>query len=334
MSEYYTVFPFMVNCLMLKGAAANVYAVIFGFWLSGCETYQSNSTLATRLGYARETTNRILAKLKRQNLITVLPETTRYGCRFYTINVTTLDEKAPDWRLDLPPKTQLTCEKMSHLIVGKCHTLYEKKSHLSVRKCHTPCEKMSHKKINDIESINRKERNFPLPKEFTNDEEILWLTDKLMQSEKWANRTTDMLAEATKNLAGKQVEVAREMIRYTISGNYPRIYEPNEEVLEKARKVRCDKTSHLKDSKRSETTDEAIFGKVISIVPQELREFAYGTRMGTRALRFLAEPDGYVTIFLPYELQDWFAENKIKLEPLAQEWVGERYKGLKPLTNN
>ena len=329
MAENHIVYSFILQTLKLKGAMANVFAVIFGFWLAGYETFQSNSSLASRLGVARETVNRVIDKLLKKDLITLLPQHTRYGCRCYTINLTTLDEMAPDWRHDIPKKALARCDASSHLPVMENHTSCDQRSHLPVDKSHSSCDKRSHQDKNENEKERRIEENCPLPNNLAEDEEFRHLWQCLLRSSRWSSRTPDMLEEAARALDGQPVAVAREMLRHTISGDYPRIYPPSDEVLSNARKASCDASSHLAASRAPEKTDDAIIGKVIALIPQELREFAYGTGMGPRALR-LDDNEGDVTIYLPTELRDWFDDHKDALEAIAQGWAGASFKVLTP----
>jgi len=309
----------MGNGLQLKNLNLLLYAHIYSFWSSGREMYQSCSTIANLTGYTREAVNRTLKELEDAKLIVRLPLKGRYGNHYYTINEKTLNEILSA-RCD--ETAQVRCDEIAQGGVTKPHREVCENSTGT-------CDETAHNSIIDKETNEKEEKNTtegsPLPPNCSNDKECVRLWKIIVTSSKWASRSEEALTEATKVLADQPVEVCRMMLAHTVEGDYPRIYEPTDEMKQKAKLTtpRCAEMSQLTVlSAKDDAMNKTIFGALHSHFPAELKDKIYCNQK----LRFHVH-DGKVTVSGLPEVCAWLNTIPDTLNPILEACVGPSYTG-------
>lgn len=210
--------------LGLKGCDLLLYANIMSYSKQGKEMYESTVKLAHRFGYSREHVAKTLDYLVGQGLI-IRSEHRHPGNHAYcysinwgkvekfgmTLNkdVTQADENKGDMG------TNITCEQMSHV----------KKSDIHMRtKFTSACELSSHDN-NIIYNNTDKRRRDNVLSPFS----FILLNNKwqiLINQPKWKEKTNDALQVSIDELKKHGPCEAMLMMDYSISGNYPGIYDP------------------------------------------------------------------------------------------------------------
>ena len=309
--------------LGLKNLNLLLYALVYGFWSNGREMFQSCSTIAKLTGYTREAVTRSLNELEEAKFIVRLPLKGRYGNNYYTINETTLNETLSTRCDETAQVTQVRCDETAQVPVIIPHNeVCENRTGACDNTAHNP---IIHKETNEKGDMNTTEVP-PLPLNCSNDEECVRLWKIIVTSSKWASRSEEALAEATKVLADQPVAVCRLMLAHTVEGDYPRIYEPTDEMKQKAKSIkpRCAEMSHLVKAS-PDNVDKDVLGKLHPHFPDELKEKIY-CGMGERALRF-RNYDGKVIITCLPEVKAWLETIPETLNPILDAWVGPSYSG-------
>ncbi len=209
--------------------------------------------------------------------------------------------------------------------VMKSHRGCDEKSQGGVMKNHIGCDKKSHRynsllerdKIGDNKAC-------PLPSNCENDDECRRLWGIMLELPNWRNRPVEALQESVKIMQGYPVEVCREMLSHTVSGQYPMIYPPSKEIIEKCRE-RCDKKSHpvpVIDEKK----DDRVISQLYRYFPHELKESIFNGPNGQRGLQFRLR-SGQVNIICSQPVQDWLRSIKDILDSVLSDWVGSGYSG-------
>ena len=318
--------------LKLSGIDLLIYGYTYGLWVNGKVMFASCSSLAKRLGCTREAVNRSLMGLEKAHYIDRLQQKGRYGNNYYTINEDTLNEKLPA-RCDDSAQVMARCDDSAQDGVTKPHRgVCENRT--------SPCD-LSSQENNKEKNTNYKkgEKCSPPPSLFLplnckEDEECKRLGVILMKSPKWASRSPEALVEAARVLEGRKIEVGREMLRHTIEGDYPRIYEPNDEVLKKAESTRCAERSHQAPSnnRAQEVDDGPVFNKLLRFFTPEIREMVYSVDIKKdsngpqRALQFF-QNNGKVLIKCPPGIRSWLETISEDLVPILEIWAGSSYSG-------
>lgn len=302
----------MGAALKLSGINLLVFAYIYGFWVSGKCMFASCSKMAELFGCRREAVNLSLTELQGKKYITRLADKSDFGTNKYIINADTLE--------DLCGNITAGCDFFEQ---GGMPF-----SHMGVCENKTgPCAENAHNNKTDKTNDNKGD-NCPLPLNCIDDAECRRLWQVILQSPKWAKRSPAALAEAVAVLGNKSVEVCRAMLSHTISGDYPKIYEPNAELLEKAEKAKapgCAKIAHPNTSDKNK--DDEIFRQLYPKFPKELKESIYGSAMsGERGLRFV-ETEGEVTITCSPEVKNWLESIPDSLNQILKSWVKHPFRG-------
>lgn len=321
--NYIILYDFMMGGGMkLKNLNLLIYALIYSFWTNGRVMFQSCSNIADLFGCTREAVNRSLKELEDAKYIVRLPQTGRYGNHYYTIDEKTLNEKLTV-RCDKNAQVEEGCDETAQVGVTKPHRMV----------CENRtgrCDDSAHNNIKVQEGITMKGDSntvSPLPSNCRDDEECRRLWSIILESPKWTNRCADALAEATKVLADQHIEVCRLMLAHTIEGDYPRIYEPTDEMKQKAKLTspRCAEKSHHLSLK--EVTDDVVFRELYPFFPKELMEKIFvGKSAGERGLRF-TQNEGRVAIYCAPEVKTWLETIPETLSPILGTWVGQTYSG-------
>ena len=332
-NQHITIYDFMMaSGLKLDGICLLVYAFIYGFWTNGKTMFASCGSMAALFGCTREHVNRSLMLLSKEGFIIRLSEKSGHGSFCYTISEEALDRLCDSTGCDL--SSQEGCD-----ISAQCDISSQEGCDISAQGGETiphkgvcgkdtaRCAEMSHNK-RDIETNKEKiEDNCPLPLNCKDDEECRRLWAIIKTSPKWASRSPEALAEAAKILGDKPVEVCRAMLSHTASGDYPKIYPPSEEMIEK---TRCDKKSQpvmtSYPSFKDDDIDRLVFSSLQPYFPDNLKEKIYCGQKGERALRF-RKYDGKVTITCPPEVRGWLETIPEKVGRILKTWVGPSYSG-------
>lgn len=308
--------------LGLKNLNLLLYALVYGFWSNGREMFQSCSTIAKLTGYTREAVTRSLNELEEAKFIVRLPLKGRYGNNYYTINETTLNETLSTRCDETAQVTQVRCDETAQVPVIIPHNeVCENRTGACDNTAHNP---IIHKETNEKGDMNTTEIP-PLPLNCSNDEECVRLWKIIVTSSKWASRSEEALAEATKVLADQPVAVCRLMLAHTVEGDYPRIYEPTDGMKQKAKSIkpRCAEKSHLPSVEID--NDESVFAAIYPNMPHELIDKVFTSGIG-RTLRF-SRVNGSVSIRCSPEVKSWLNEKPDLLNSVLQKWVGQNYSG-------
>lgn len=303
--------------LGLKNLNLLLYALVYGFWCNGREMFQSCSSIAKLTGYTREAVTRSLNELEEAKFIVRLPLKGRYGNNYYTINETTLNEILSTRCDETAQVTQVRCDETAQVPVMIPHSEVCKNRT-------TTCDETAHYR-NIKEEDEKKGESTPLPSNCCSDEECIRLWSIIRSSSRWATRSADALREATKVLEDQPVEVCRLMLSHTVEGDYPRIYEPTEQMKEKAmsKSPRCAEKSHLPSVEID--NDESVFAAIYPNMPHELIDKVFTSGIG-RTLRF-SRVNGSVSIRCSPEVKSWLNEKPDLLNSVLQKWVGQNYSG-------
>lgn len=282
--------------LKLKGCELLLFALIWSYTAKGKVMYVAEENLAVMMMYTREHIGRSLRTLRKKELIVRNGKHPGGQSYDYVVNVEKVRQIIPAW-----------CDDISKL--GVMSNSVSARDNVPERSDNT-----SHNIKCDNESNNRGDMH-PLP--FSDCElNERWLA--LMKSPRWKDRSEESLREAIHKLRQHALPVARQMIRHTIEGDYPMIYEPTPEMIERAKQLSA--KSEPKHTKQETDLDSKLFGAVIRLVPQEMRQEAFGTGQGGRALRFRGDGDS-VRVICPVDLQNWAETAAREIESKIREIV-------------
>lgn len=320
---FYLVFDFMVKILHLKGLRLVVYALVYSFWRTGSDMYYSTYHLAPRIGYSRERVNLALLELWKDGLLLRDETPTDQSTFRYSINEAILIEQVPGWHEWISDEKSL----VRRPFVTGGSDLMSPSARLNVT---SGSDYSSPNNSNcNRANISKEDRDaLPLPKSCGEDKECRELTATLLKMSKWCNRPPEAIATGLTILGEYPVELARLMLRHTISGDYPSIYPPTEEMKNKIK--RSDKKS-LPSRPHTPTPDEAFDREVMTVIhqllPKELNDSVYlpSPLDGmSRRLSFRLQGGTVLITCLP-EVQTWL--ESIDIDPKLRAIVGDTYVG-------
>lgn len=280
--------------LKLKGCELLLFALIWSYTAKGKVMYVAEENLAVMMMYTREHIGRSLRTLRKKELIVRNGKHPGGQSYDYVVNVEKVRQIIPAW-----------CDDISKL--GVMSNSVSARDNVPARS-----DNISHHNKCDNESTDLRDK-YPLP---FSDPELNERWVALLKSPKWKERSEESLREAVLKLQQYALPVAILMIRHTIEGDYPMVYDPTPEMIARAKQL----SPEPKHTKQETDLDGKLFGAVIRLVPQEMRQEAFGTGQGGRALRFRGDGDS-VRVICPVDLQNWAETAAREIESKIREIV-------------
>ena len=282
--------------LKLKGCELLLFALIWSFTAKGKVMYVAEENLAEMMMYTREHIGRSLRTLRKKELIVRNGKHPGGQSYDYVVNIEKVRQIIPAW-----------CDDISKL--GVMSNSISARDNVPARS-----DNMSQNNKFDNESNDLGDKH-PLP--FL-DAELNERWVSLLKSPKWQERSEESLREAILKLQQHSLPVAILMIRHTIEGDYPMIYDPTPEMIERAKQLSA--KSEPKQTKPVTDIDGKLFGAIIRFVPKAMRHEAFGSGQGERALRFRSAGET-VQVSCPLALQKWLESSTREVETIIQEVI-------------
>lgn len=282
--------------LKLKGCELLLFALIWSYTAKGKVMYVAEEKLAEMMMYSREQIGRSLRALKKKELIIREGKHPGRQSYDYVVNDDKVRQIIPSW-----------CDDMSKS--GETFNLKSVSGNVSSGR------DIGSQDNNSDNGLDNKGEKNPLP---FSDTELNERWVAMLKSPKWQGRTQESLNMAIAKLKEHPAPVAIQMITHTIEGDYPMIYDPTQEMIELAKRQAA--KPEPKRTRPDTDIDDKLFGAVIRYVPQELRQEAFGTGQGGRALRFRGDGDS-VRVICPVDLQNWAETAAREIESKIREIV-------------